>query len=419
MIKKEEIIDYLHEHQSVPIPKRRELNISLDPDFIITIIGPRRSGKTYYLYWLFHKLDDALYLNFEDSRLYDLNYKEIREVLRIYMEEFGRQPKFLLLDEIQNIKQWEVIIRELYDLRKYGIIISGSSSRLLSKEIATQLRGRTLTYLLLPLSFREFLEFKGVNYKKIKTRDDISLLKNKLKEFLDLGSFPDVVLKNEKIKILKEYSELILFRDFIERHSIRNFQLARYLLNFIFQNNTKEITIRSIYNKFKGNLLLSKNTLYDYMDKLEDTLMVFFLRRYNQKVHLRESWPKKVYVADLGITKLFRFSEDVGKLMENAVFLGIMRQTNENPLLELYYYKSKEDYEVDFVVKEGLKVKQLIQVTYASSKEEISKRELRALLKASKELQCNDLLVITWGYEGEEDNIKFIPLWKWLLETRS
>ncbi len=417
MINRTEIIDYLYEHKRLPEAKLRDLKVSLSLNFISTIIGPRRAGKTYYLYYLFNKLEEALYLNFEDSRLYGINYKEIRNILRIYIEEFGKQPKVLLLDEIQEIDKWEIILRELHDLKRYIIVITGSSSKLLSKELATQLRGRTLTYLLLPLNFKEYLYFKGINFNNFKTKDEISFLKKELKEFLEFGSFPDVILNNEKIKILKEYSELILFRDFIERHKIRNFQLARFLLNFMFQNFAKEITIRSIYNKLKvSGVNISKNTVYEYIDKLEDTLIVFFLRRYSYKVHLRESWPKKVYVADTGITKLFRFSEDIGKLMENAVFLELLRRTNENPLTQIYYYKSKEGYEVDFVIKKGLKVKQLIQVTDASSKEEIKKRELRALLKASKELQCKDLLVITWDYETEEDGIKFMPLWKWLLE---
>ena len=145
----------------------------------------------------------------------------------------------------------------------------------------------------------------------------------------------------------------------------------------------------------------------------------FFLDRYSVKVHLRESWPKKIYVVDNGLTKAVRFSQDFGKLMENCVFLELKRKQNKNPLLE-FYYLSNSDYEVDFIIKEGLNIKQLIQVTYASNKDEIEKREIKALIKASEILKCKDLLIITWDYEDEikinSKTIKCIPLWKWLLE---
>ena len=420
MMEHDEVVDYFKEHETLPRDIfERELKVPLNSNFIISIIGPRRAGKTYYFFHIFQKSGNALYLNFEDSRLADVTYKEIRDIIRIFIEIYGYVPKYLLLDEIQNINRWEIITRELYDMRKYRIFITGSSSRLLGKEIATQLRGRSLSYVLLPFSFREFLGFKKVGRENFSSKDKEAVLKNMLREYLEFGGFPDVVKNEQKLKILREYSDLILFKDFVERHDIRNLDLARALHTFVLQNFSKEISIRGLFNKLRVNVKVGKDMIYEYVTKLEDTIVFFFLKKFSRKAHLREVWPKKIYLCDTGLSKVVRYHEDYGKLMENAVFLDLVRKKNTNPLLEIFYLKFTEGHEVDFVLKEGSRISQLIQVSYASGPDEIEKRELRSLLKASKELNCRNLLVVTWDYEGEEirDNrkIKFVPLWKWLL----
>ena len=418
-MEKENIIDYFREYERFK-PKliERELSVPLKSQFVISIIGPRRAGKTYYLFQLSRKVKDYIYLNFEDSRLYGLTHKDLREIIRVFIEVYGKEPRYLFLDEIQNLKGWEIIVRELHDLRKYKILLTGSSSKLLSKEIATQLRGRTLSYLLLPFSFREFLKAKRIKLSKYISKDESAKIKHYLKEYLEFGGFPDVVLNEEKLKILKEYADLILFRDFIERHRIKNIELARFLHSFTIQNFSKEISINSIFNRLKSiNVRVSKNTLYDYISKLEDTVFFFFLRRYSIKPHLRESYPKKIYLCDTGLTKVVRYSEDIGKLMENTVFLELLRLKNQNPLIEIFYWKDYQQREVDFVVKEGEQIKQLIQVTYDLNPEN-EKREIGNLLRASKELKCNNLMIITWDQneiikkDGKE--IRVLQLWKWL-----
>jgi len=419
MIKRDDIVDYFREYEDIPKAMQRDLKVPLDSDFIISIIGPRRAGKTYFLFSLCEKLTDATYLNFEDSRLIETEAKEIRELIRIFIEIYGKTPKYLLLDEIQNVEDWEKIVRELYDLRKYRIFITGSSSKLLSKEIATQLRGRSLSFILLPLSFREFLRFKKIKVNKFLGKDERAKIKNLLRNYIEFGGFPDVVKNEEKVKILKEYSDLILFRDFIERHRVKNLDLARALHTFMIQNFSKEVSIRALFNKLKTSLPVAKDTVYEYVTKLEDTMFFFFLRKFSEKVHLRELWPKKIYICDTGLTKTIRYSQDYGKLIENVVFLELLKKTNIKPLLEIYYWKDYQQREVDFVIREGMKVGQLIQVTYASARDEIERREIKALIKASNELRCKNLLIITWDYEEEEvidsREIKFIPLWKWLL----
>jgi hypothetical protein len=420
MFNRESITDYFKEYEKLKVSIiPRELKVPLTSKFIISIIGPRRAGKTYYFFQLLKKLKNPVYLNFEDSRLFGVTYSDIREILRIFIELYGKEPKNLLLDEIQNVENWEIIVRELHDLKKYRIFLTGSSSKLLSKEIATQLRGRTLSYLLLPFSFREFLLSKGRKIEKWMSKDEEAKLRNLLKEYLEFGGFPDVVLSRRKIKILREYFDLILFRDFIERHKIKNLEIARFLHSFVVQNFTSEISVKGLFDKAKAaNLKISKDTIYDYLAKLEDTVFFFFLKRFSKKVHLRETWPKKIYLCDTGLVKVLKFSEEIGKLMENVVFLSLLRKTNIDPLMEIFYWKNYQGEEVDFLVKKRTRIKQLIQVTYASSKGEIEKREIKALVKASKELNCKDLFIITWNYERmlktNNKKIKCVPLWKWL-----
>jgi hypothetical protein len=397
----------------------RELEVSRRKDRVISVIGPRRAGKTYYFYQLIEEdRMNSLYLNFEDTRLMDVSFKDIRDLTRIYIEVMGKAPSNIFFDEIQNVKNWELAIRELLDLQHYNMFVTGSSSKLLSREIATQLRGRAFSYLLLPFSFREFLKAKNVVAEKL-TMDETAKIRGYLKDYLEFGGFPEVVFEEtEKERILKEHFEMILFRDIVERHKLKNISLARFLLSFLLQNFSKEISVNKILKSLSSQRF-GKNTVYSYIDKIQDSIALFVLNRFSLRVYQRESWPKKIYLCDMGLTKVVRFSEDIGKLMENCVFLELLRLTNKKPMLEIYYWKNHEGAEVDFLLKEGAEIKELIQVTYASGRDEIEEREVKSLLKASKETECKNLTTITWNYEGIDkiDNrtIKFTPLWKWLL----
>jgi hypothetical protein len=413
--------DYIIEWMKREIVKGvgRELKVSRRKDRVVSVIGPRRAGKTYYFYQLMEEdRVNSLYLTFEDTRLMDVSFKEIRDLIRIYIEVAGKAPSNIFFDEVQNVKNWELAIRELLDLQHYNMFVTGSSSKLLSREIATQLRGRTFSYLLLPFSFREFLKAKNVFAEKL-TMDEAAKIRGYLKDYLEFGGFPEVVFEEtEKERILKEYFEMILFRDIVERHKLKNISLARFLLSFLLQNFSKEISVNKVLKSLSSQRF-GKNTLYSYIDKIQDSVALFFLNRFSLRVYQRESWPKKIYLCDMGLTKVVRFSEDIGKLMENCVFLELLRLTNKRPMLEIYYWKNHEGAEVDFLLKEGAEIKELIQVTYASGRNEVEEREVKSLLKASKETECKNLRIITWNYEGIDkiDNrtIKFTPLWRWLL----
>ncbi|MBC7091381.1 MAG: ATP-binding protein [Nitrososphaeria archaeon] len=416
--------DYITEwvKRRIAVGIERELKVPKRMDKIISIIGPRRSGKTYFFYQLISEdRENSLYLNFEDTRLADINFKEIREVVRAYIEVCGREPSSIFFDEIQNVVGWEKALRSLLDLQKYNLFVTGSSSKLLSREIATQLRGRAFSYLLLPFSFREFLKAKKFDFKAPLTFDEIARAKNLLREYLEYGGFPEVVLEDvEKDRILKEYSEMILFKDIVERHRLRNISLARLLLNFFLQNFSNEFSVNRVL-KSSATINFGKNTLYNYIEKVQDSVAIFFLNRFSPKVYQRMSWPKKVYVCDTGLAKVTRISENIGKLMENVVYLELLRLTNRRPMLEIYYWKESQQREVDFLLKEGVNIEHLIQVTYASGRDEVEKREIKSLIEASRRTGCKNLSIITWDYEDkikvEGESINFTPLWKWLLTT--
>ena len=388
----------------------------------IAIIGPRRAGKTYYLLKFLKKDKNSIYFDLEHAALKDLKSREFFEIISIFEERFGIKVKNVLLDEVQRIEGWETLVRSLLD-SGYKVIVSGSSSKLLSKEVATQLRGRSLSYLLFPLSFREYLHFHNFEIKNRLSLSEKVKTINLLKKYLKWGGYPEVLLEwDKKERILREYFETILQKDFIERFEVVNVEIAKLIFEYVFQNFSKDLSINKIARFVSSKLGRDvKNLVYEYTEKLPESFAAFFLEKFEKSVYKRKSSIKKVYVCDVGLSNVIGFEKDIGKRMENVVFLELLRKTNKHPLLSFYYFKDYQGREVDFVVKECLKVKQLIQVTYATGRDEIEKREIKSLLKASEELKCKNLSVITWDYESEEEfkgrEIKFVPLWRWLLLT--
>ena len=418
------IRDYLARFQNQKFEGiiERDLKIKYIKEKAISVIGPRRAGKTYFFFSQINMLkrDKTIYLDLEEPFLRGLDNKEIlRVIFEVFPEITGTSASYIFMDEIQNLKGWESVIRSLLN-RNLQVFITGSSSKLLSKEIATQLRGRTLSYLLFPFSFKEFLRAKHQEFR-LDLLESRGKIKRMLSDYLNLGGFPEIVLKGERERIIKEYLDLAFFKDFVERHEIKSIHLARYLFNHMLQNFSTELSVRSVERKLRGmGTKFNITTLYKYVEDLEDTLFIFFLRKFSWKPHERETWPRKVYVCDTSLLEQFKIGKSSGRLMENVVFLELIRKTNEKPLLEIYYWKDYQGREVDFVVKEGQRIKELIQVTHAPGRDEIERREIKSLLKASRELGCKNLLVITWDYEGEENlegrRIRFLPLWKWLIK---
>jgi uncharacterized protein len=398
----------------------RELDVHTVTNKVVVVAGPRRSGKTFLLFSKLRENTNSLYVDLEHSAFRYITHKDFFEIISIFEEYFGIKVEKILIDEVQRIDEWERLVRSLLD--SYEMIISGSSSKLLPKEIAASLRGRSLTYLLLPLSFREYLNFKGIEVKSIVSLSEKIKMIKELEEFLDWGGYPEIVIDwDKKEKILREYFETIFQKDFVERFEIVNTQIARLIFEFIIKNFGGELSTHKIANFVSSMIGRNvKNIVYDYVEKLPETFSSFFVEKFEKSVYKRKSFAKKVYICDLGLTNLLIGEKNWGKRMENVVFLELLRKTNKRPLMEIYYWKDYQQHEIDFVVKERLEINQLIQVTYASSKDEIEKREIRALLKASELLNCKNLLIITWDYEDEikvnNKTIKCLPLWKWLLQ---
>jgi len=402
----------------------RELEVRPIEGKAISIVGPRRAGKTYFLVNRYFKdVDGSMYLDLESVEFSRVEAVELLEILSLYEARYNSRVEAVYLDEIQNIGGWNRLVRSLLN-RRYRVFISGSSSKLLPRELSTSLRGRTLSYLLLPFSFREFLRAKNYRLKMPASETEIQKIKFLLREYIKYGGFPEVTLLNLKEKLLKEYFDTIFYKDFVERHEVRSINTARAIFEYLFQNFSEEVSIEKIKNFIENQLRIrTKTTIYNYIDKITDTMAVFFIDKYSLSIYKRKKWPKKAYICDTGFSLISTFSKDIGKKMENIVFLDLLRETNRKPLLHFYYWKDYHGREVDFVVKEGLEISQLIQVTYASGRDEIERREVKSLIKAGKELKCKNLLVITWDYHNEEtindQKVKFIPLWKWLLKKHT
>ncbi len=428
-----EIKEYLLDFQKKELPELIERELVLDESAKITsIIGPRRAGKTYVLYQKIKHLvnsgvkkENIVYLNFEDPRLIGVTFKQVRDVIKLHWQIFPSSINaklYVFIDEPQNIKNWEISVRALHD-EGFRIFLSGSSSKLLSKEIATSLRGRTIAHILLPLSFKEFLRLKGVSFdlSKLSSREKSALL-SLVDEYLEFGGFPEIAQegdKENKARIINEYFNSVVYKDVIERYKIENTQLIKWLIKVLISSFSREFSIHKLYLTLKSQgFALSKNTLYSYSAMLEDAMFIFQVGKFNHAIRKKELTIPKVYLADLGFTKLAQASKDIGYKIENTVFLELERR--KKTLTEISYWKNVQQEEVDFVVRQGAKVQKLVQACAYITNRDTKKRELRGLIKASRELKCKNLLIITYDYEAEEKiknkKVRYVPLWKWLLQ---
>jgi predicted AAA+ superfamily ATPase len=382
----------------------------------LIITGPRRCGKSVLMSQIMNSYYKKFYyINFEDERLFGFNLRNLSELYEIFLELFG-QNKTFFLDEIQNVRGWERWVRRLYD-EGFKFFITGSNATMLSKELGTKLTGRHINFTLYPFSFREFLTYNNYVPKDLFMPEEKVKVKKFLVEYIEKGGFPEFLM-SENIEILQEYFNDMIQKDIIERYNLANVrqikELAKYLLT-----NSGNLTS---YNKLsKLAETGSINTIIKYISHLEDAYILFVVPFFSYSLKKQTVNPFKVYPIDTGLRNSisFKFSKDEGRLYESIVAIELKRRNKE-----IYYWKNKEQEEVDFVVKKGLKVDELIQVCSNLSEEEVKKREIKSLLKASKELKCRKLLVITKDKEGEENfelfgvkrKIKFVLLWRWLLE---
>lgn len=380
----------------------------------IVIAGIRRVGKSTLLRQIMKHFynNNCYYFNFEDERLLNFEIKDFNNLYELLAELFG-EKKIFFFDEIQNVKGWENFVRRMQD-ENFKFFITGSNASLLSKELGTKLTGRHISQTLYPFSFREFLNFKG--YKFIKENLYQTLERAKIKklfnDYLRYGGMPEF-LKYKDSEVLKKVYEDILYRDIVARYEIKETKILRELTLYFMSNLASLVS----YNKLKNFLKLgSVNTVKSYVDYLENSFLIFTVNLFSYSLKQQFIAPKKIYCIDNGLANnvSFRFSKDRGKFLENLVFLELKRRGEE-----VYYYRTKNNLEVDFALTRGKKIKGVIQVAQKITDQKARDREIKSLIYSLKELKLKEGLILT---EDEEEILKIgnkkiiiCPIYKWIL----
>lgn len=407
----------------------RELSLPTDSCKIITVPGVRRCGKSSLFLVMINQLlqeqkirkEQILFLNFDDERL-NLNAENLDEILQAYRELYPDillKDVYMFFDEVQMADDWQPFVRRVYEQECKQIFLTGSNSRMLSSELATSLRGRTLQFEEFPLSFKEFCTFTGISTNHYVAGQRARVI-NAFKQYLHQGGFPEVALSPAlyKDRILQEYFFVMLYKDLVERYEIKNPEPVRYFIKRVMSNLTKPTSINRIYNELKSQgVSIGKNTLYDVIAQTESIYLFFSLTKYTPSLIKESSGDKKYYCIDNGLRTVLLNpqSEDNGKLLENAVYLHLRRNL---PIQGgLHYFKNKK--ECDFVITEQDEVARLIQVTYQLHDAETRQREIDGLLEAAQATGCRELFIITMEEEDEINengySIHIIPAWKWMM----
>ena len=413
---------------TIPKALEREVKEDVNTDFIITITGPRRAGKTYFCFQSINQLlekgiskGNILYINFEDNKLLDAESKDLDKLLEIYFElsQIDKKQKiYLFFDEIQTVKNWDSWARTIHDVRKdIQIILTGSSSKLLSKEISTKLRGRVLNYEIFPLSFKEIINWKNVNYdlKKVSYSKDRIDIKKLFSSFVNNGGYPAIISQDlQKENILQSYYDSMIFKDIIERYKIEDVNKLKALANLLFESVSKEISYSKLANKLNSiGFKISKNTVIEHLSYFEDAYLFFQNLKYEYSLAKQLGSIKKIYCIDNWLlnTVSFKFSDNFGKLLENLVFIEIRRRNEQ-----IYYFR--KTYECDFLIVRKNKVSSAIQVTKKLD-DDNEKREINGLLDVMNEYKLKEGIILTEDQEEErileDKKIRIIPIWKWLL----
>ena len=407
---------------------RRKIQDNIEPFIkfkeVVIITGPRRGGKSSLMKLICDDLikkdrvppSNILYLNFEDERFIEFNaagdFAQIYELFLQINKPTGRL--YFFLDEIQNVIGWERWVNRLYENENIKIFLTGSNASLLSSEISTALTGRNRTITNFPFSFGEFLNFKNYrlqenDFYQTKKR---AVIKSFFQEYLKLGGYPEIVKINDPT-LLEQYFKDIIYRDILPRYSIKKIKEIRELCLFLTSN------LGSIHSYSRLQNLIgvkSLNTVKTYLEILEEVFLFFRINLFDYSIKRQIYNPSKIYIIDtaLGNSISFKFSEDIGHIYENLVFLELKRRNKET-----YYWKSKKGKEVDFLIKKGLNIEEAIQVSYNLNDKKTLDREIESLLIAKDEFKIEHLSIITEDEEMEKEiegvKIKIIPLWKWLL----
>jgi len=374
-------------------------------------VGMRRSGKTYFLFQTIRQLatdglslDRVLYINFEDDRLLPMDHKAMGQMVdawyTLYPENHDRCC-YLFLDEVQNVEGWPVVLRRLADTKNVQIYVTGSSAKLLSKEIATSLRGRSLAIEIFPYSYLEYLTAHQLEAPlKPLGKKMLDYQQSYLLDYFRVGGFPGVQFMSQKehLETLQNYVETVIFRDIVERHQVSNVALLKYFIHFLLKNVSALFSVNKFYNDIKSQgYQVAKDTLYSYLSYIEDAFLLFAVPIFTESLRHAQTTPKKIYAIDMGLVaaNTFDLSDNLGKSFENLVYLDLRRQGKK-----VFYYRTAEGYEVDFVTQDIRGKYELIQVAWEADDGKTREREERALREAEKELGFSGVLVDGPAYLG-------------------
>ena len=362
------------------------------------ITGPRRSGKsTQALILLRHS--NFAYLNFDDSKLLNSWDEDlVMETLNLVYPGY----EYLLLDEIQNLDGWDIWVSKLYR-QGVNMIITGSNAKLLSSEMATLLTGRYIQIEMLPFSLQEYCEWKNESGQTV------------INDYLHYGGYPETLhSRTLSQSYLSTLFDSIVWKDIAQRHKVRNVEDLNNMAMYLLSNFCNPLSINELAD---ATGMSSVATTQKFMGYLSEPYLFFYLPRYNNKLKLMNKSPRKVYVVDNGFVtaKSFSLSENLGRLLENQVFIELIRRGYITKT-SLFYYRSRNDKEVDFVTRLGTHVESLIQVCYDLSHDRTTKREMDSLVECAGELHCENLIIVTMIEERDVEwkghTIKVIPISK-------
>lgn len=420
------------QERELPRVTPRSVSLPSLPGKADVVVGMRRSGKTWFLYQqigdlLAQGIDRSrlLYLNFEDERLLPFETSDLARIPEAFYRRFPssrEQPCWFFFDEIQNVPGWESFVRRLLDTEKISLVLTGSSARLLSREIATSLRGRSLATEILPFSFAEALRHEGIEPPATwppgaRAR---SLLEHRFERYLETGGFPEVqaIPRDLRVRVLQEYVDVVIFRDVVERHGVENLQALRYLERSLLASPAGRFSVSKLFNDLKSQgVRVGKDTLYENLAQLEDSFLLFTVPVASPSVRVRQVNPRKCYPVDpaLAAALSFRASEDLGHLLETVIYLELRRRG-----WSMGYVTTRSGHEVDFLAENLSGSRELVQVCADLEAPSTRQRELRALEEGLKETACEKATVVTLREEGSAEvggrPVRIVPAWRWLLE---
>ena len=394
---------------------------------ILAIVGPRRAGKTFLMYQLMGSLlqtrrwtkQDILFVDFEDYRLKGFRTEDVEPLFVAFNQLAGRYPTFLFFDEVQYLPDWNRVLRTLHNRGRFHIVISGSNSKLLKGEVATELRGRYTDVLLLPFSFQEFLAFRRITYTPALLHTPArGRILRAFDDYLKEGGFPEVLIREattEKRKLLQTYYHTIFYRDILERFNIKAKTILDGMMTYVVNTPSELFSISAFEKQLRSKQIPgSKRTIANYLRYLQEAFFVIANEKFSYSPRHRLMNPKKVYLTDTGFLMLATpFSENRGKVLENIAAIEFFRREQE-----MFYFKGR--HECDFIVKEGTQPREAIQVCWELQPQN-EKRELQGLMEAMITLKLRKGRVLTYAQEEtrkiEGRTVSVSPVWKWLLNS--